>query len=134
MQALKQTPNRSPLTKRIRPVKPILSHKRRYTHRIVLIEVLAKLAVNMGFILFTATSLIKLVALKIVVEKNLQDLQITLTATEERVHRVESSFNQTFDPQQTSLLRQNLSNKIDPLQKEVVLEEPLPSSFAEPVP
>jgi hypothetical protein len=54
----------------------------------------------------------------------LQELQVTVQSTDERLHRVQNNFRQYFDPYQTEANMQAQSHRIGLQQQRIIWREP----------
>jgi len=146
MYATKATPVRPPRPKRpvspsATPSKAQLQTLRRSTRRQALAqrkqqqrmaelkrEMLIKLSVNGVLIAVSVAALAKLVPSLWTQQSQLKEIRSELVSTQDRVGRLRSDFNRTFDPMQGSAVMQQQSYRTDPNQKPVVWVEPGTSS------
>jgi hypothetical protein len=87
-------------------------------------EAVVKIAVNGLLISVAAAALVKLVPSHFYQQAQLKDIEQELDMTQERVSRLKSDFNQSFDPAQAKSVMVQQSYRVDPEQKAVVLVQP----------
>ena len=100
------------------------SHQRSYPHQTLAVETGVKLAVNMVLSVCATSALIQLWPHYRAVQEKLHEIQAEVNLTSERVDKSRSDFNRYFDPSQAKSVMQEQSNRIDPQQRPVILQEP----------
>lgn len=83
-------------------------------------EALVKLTVNGVLMAVATTTLVRLLPSYLSHQAQLRDIQQELDLTESRVSRLQSDFNQAFDPMQAKAVMQQQSYRVDPSEKIVV--------------
>ncbi|MBD2036865.1 hypothetical protein H6F86_06560 [Phormidium sp. FACHB-592] len=89
-------------------------------YRAALIETTVKLSVNVVLSAAAIGALSQLLPYRSSQAAKLQELQVTVAATEERVERTQNKFKQYFDPYQTGANMQAQSNRIGTQQRRIV--------------
>ena len=89
----------------------------------MVIENTAKLTVSVVLSVVTVSSLIKLLPYQWSQQEKLWEVQTEVKLTEGRVNHLRTDFNRYFDPQQTKSIMQEQSNRVNPGQRQVVLQE-----------
>jgi len=122
MHALK--PSTLPLqpVRRSRTVPHAKVSTRRYPYRSIVIEVGVKLTVNLLVSAVAVATVAQLLPYRSSQEARLQELQVAVKSTGERVQQVKSSFTQYFDPAQSKVIMEQQTNRIDPQQRQIVLQ------------
>lgn len=92
-------------------------------HQTLATETGVKLAVNMVLSVCATSALIQLWPHYQAVEEKLQEIQAEVNLTQGRVNQSRSDFNRYFDPNEAKSLMQEQSNRIDPQQRPVILQE-----------
>ena len=100
------------------------SRQRSYPHQTLAAETGVKLAVNMVLSVCATSALIQLWPHYRAVQEKLHEIQAEVNLTSERVDKSRSDFNRYFDPSQAKSVMQEQSNRIDPQQRPVILQEP----------
>lgn len=93
---------------------------RQRPYRAALIEATVKLSVNVVLSAVAIGALAQLLPYRSSQAAKLQELQVTVAATEERVERTQNKFKQYFDPYQTDANMQAQSNRIGTQQRRIV--------------
>ena len=99
------------------------SSKRSNPHQTLAAETGVKLAVNMVLSLCATSALIQLWPHYRAVQEKLQEIQAEVNLTQGRVNQSRSDFNRYFDPSEAKSVMQEQSNRIDPQQRPVILQE-----------
>ncbi|NJP10503.1 MAG: hypothetical protein HC866_14355 [Leptolyngbyaceae cyanobacterium RU_5_1] len=124
-----------PSKSNLQPVRPIRvsSHakpsQRTYPYQAIAYETTAKLAVNIVISMASVVALVHLLPHLSSQEAKLQELQAAVKSTGERVQGVQSKFGNLFDPYQARENMQELTDRIDPMRRQVVLKDPVSTSF-----
>lgn len=111
------------------PLRPLRTVPRQKTkakqrpYRALVIEATVKLSVNVVVSAVAIGALAQLLPYRSSQAAKLQELQVTVKATEERVERTQKKFNQYFDPYQTDANMQAQSNRIGAQQHRIVWRE-----------
>lgn len=108
-----------------RRVAPKTNRRRRRLspYRFMVIETTAKLSVSVVLSAVAVTSLIKLLPYQWSQQEKLSEVQTEVNLAEGRVKHLRTDFNRYFDPQQTKIIMQEQSNRVNPGQRQVVLQE-----------
>jgi apolipoprotein N-acyltransferase len=99
------------------------SSQRSNPHQTLAAETGVKLAVNMVLSLCATSALIQLWPHYQAVEEKLQEIQAEVNLTQGRVNQSRSDFNRYFDPSEAKTVMQEQSNRVDPQQRPVILQE-----------
>ncbi|MEZ2227652.1 MULTISPECIES: hypothetical protein [unclassified Microcoleus] len=99
------------------------SRPRSYPHQTLAAEAGVKLAVNMVLSVCATSALIQLWPHYRAVQEKLQEIQAEVNITEKRVNQSRSDFNRYFDPSLAKTVMQEQSNRVDPQQQPVILQE-----------
>ncbi len=99
------------------------SSKRSHPHQILAAEAGVKLAVNIVLSVCATSALIQLLPHYRAVQEKLQEIQAEVNLTEKRVNQSRSDFNRYFDPSLAKTVMQEQSNRVDPQQRPVILQE-----------
>jgi uncharacterized membrane protein YhiD involved in acid resistance len=95
----------------------------------MVIESTVKLSVNVTLSMVAISALTQLLPYRSSQMTKLQELQVTVQTTDERVQRVQARFNQSFDPSQIDANMQAQTNRIGAQQRRIVWSQPAnPSS------
>jgi hypothetical protein len=130
MYALKPSPHRNsqPARQPAKPrrrVKPKVKLQRKSApHRVIAYETTAKLAVNFTLSMAAIVALVQLLPYHSSQDVKLQELQAAVKLTGDRVQRVQSKFNNYFDPSQARENMQELTDRIDPSRRQIVWQTP----------
>ncbi len=89
----------------------------------MVIETTAKLTASVVLSAVAVTSLIKLLPYQWSQQEKLSEVQTEVNLAEGRVKHLRTDFNRYFDPQQTKSIMQEQSNRVNPGQRQVVLQE-----------
>jgi len=81
------------------------------------------LAVNMVLSVCATSALIQLWPHYWAVQEKLQEIQAEVNLTQGRVNQSRSDFNRYFDPSEAKSVMQEQSNRVDPQQRPVILQE-----------
>lgn len=100
------------------------SRQRSYPHKTLGAETGVKLAVNMVLSVCATSALIQLWPHYRAVQEKLHEIQAEVNLTQGRVNQSRSNFNRYFDPSLAKTLMQEQSNRADPQQRPVILQEP----------
>lgn len=93
-------------------------------YREMAIEAGVKLTVNVVLSVVAVVALVKLLPYRAVQQSKLQELDVAVQTTKSRVNQVQASFKQYFDPSQSRTLMQQTGNRIDPNQRQIILQPP----------
>ncbi|WP_341730936.1 hypothetical protein [Microcoleus sp. EPA2] len=96
---------------------------RSYPHQTLAAEAGVKLAVNIVLSVCATSALIQLWPHYRAVQEKLQEIQAEVNITEKRVNQSRSDFNRYFDPSLAKTVMQEQSNRVDPQQQPVILQE-----------
>jgi hypothetical protein len=86
-------------------------------------EATVKIGVNVLLSLVAIVTLAKLLPYRSNQESRLQELNAAVKTADDRFSRVKNSFLFYFDPNQTRFLMQQQTNRIEPSQRQVILQE-----------
>lgn len=116
-------PSRPPL----RPEEPRrIARKRknrhRHPYRATAVQTTAKLAVNLLLLVAAGSAIAKLVPYYLSQQHKLQEIQTEVDLAEGRVEHLRSEFNRYFDPQQAKAVMQEQSNRFEPGQRPLILQ------------
>lgn len=100
-------------------------------HRAIAIETSIKLTVNLVISGAAITALTQLLPYSIAQQAKLQEVRSEVKTTQGRVSQLKSEFNRYFDPRQAKSIMQEETNRTDPNQRLVVLEEASPETAAQ---
>jgi len=117
------TPRPQP-PRRSRRVSRFRSRQVSSPYRVVAIETTIKLGVNLALSLAALVALVQILPFQTNQGAKLDEIQVAVKATNERVNRIRSNFNQYFDSSQTASLMQTQSNRIAPKQRQLIWQEP----------
>lgn len=92
--------------------------------RAIALETSIKLTVNLVISGAAITALTQLLPYSIAQQAKLQEVRAEVKTTQGRVSHLKSEFNRYFDPRQAKSIMQEETNRTDPNQRVVVLEEP----------
>ncbi|TAG94654.1 MAG: hypothetical protein EAZ09_10930 [Oscillatoriales cyanobacterium] len=99
------------------------SRPRSHPHQTLAAEAGLKLAVNIVLSVCATSALIQLWPHYRAVQEKLQEIQAEVNLTEKRVNQSRSDFNRYFDPSLAKTVMQEQSNRVDPQQRPVILQE-----------
>lgn len=122
-------PNQQPVRRSRTAARP---RKQRHPHRVVAIETGVKLAVNVLLSTAAISALTHLLPYIGSQQGKLEEVQTAVQTTRERLQLRQVAFGKYFDPYQTKALMQEQSNRMDPMQRQVILQEPVNSVEAGP--
>jgi len=94
-----------------------------YPHQTLAAEAGVKLAVNIVLSVCATSALIQLLPHYRAVQEKLQEIQAEVNLTQKRVNQSRSDFNRYFDPSLAKTVMQEQSNRVDPQQRPVILQE-----------
>ncbi|MBW4695760.1 MAG: hypothetical protein KME27_28760 [Lyngbya sp. HA4199-MV5] len=115
--------------RRARMVPRSKAKQQRRPYRAMVIESTVKLSVNVTLSMVAISALTQLLPYRSSQMTKLQELQVTVQTTDERVQRVQARFNQSFDPSQIDANMQAQTNRIGAQQRRIVWSQPAnPSS------
>ncbi len=125
MQAIQPTVNPLRPVKTPPRVTPRRSSKRQrsYPHQTLGAETGVKLAVNIVLSVCATSAVIQLWPHYRGVQEKLHEIQAEVNLTQGRVDKSRSDFNRYFDPSLAKTVMQEQSNRMDPQQRQVILEE-----------
>jgi len=128
MYALKPpTPTQLPVRVK-RVVRKVKARKQSDPHRTIAYEVSAKLVVNVVLSMAAVTALVQLLPYRAAQVGKIQELDAALQSTDNRVEGVQARFQNFFDPYQARQNMQDLTDRIDPLQRRVIWKAPAPAT------
>lgn len=110
--------------RRARTVPRAKAKQRQHPYRAVAIESTIRLSVNVILSTVAISALTQLLPYRSSQAARLQELQVTVRSTDERVQRVQNSFQQYFDPYQTEANMQAQSHRLGAQQRRLVWREP----------
>lgn len=110
--------------KRIRTVPRTKAKQQRRPYRAVIVESAVKLSVHVVLSTVAVSALTQLLPYRSSQMVKLQELQVAVQTTEERVQRVQDHFTQYFDPSQTEANMQAQSHRIGAQQRRIVWSQP----------
>jgi hypothetical protein len=124
MQAIQPTVTPlQPVKNSPRVVRRTSSRPRSHPHQTLAAETGVKLTVNIVISVCAASALIQLLPHYQAVQEKLQEIQAEVNLTQGRVDKSRSDFNRYFDPSLAKSAMQEQSNRIDPQQRPVILQE-----------
>lgn len=100
------------------------SRQRSYPHKTLGAETGVKLAVNIVLSVCATSALIQLWPHYRAVQEKLHEIQAEVNLTQGRVNQSRANFNRYFDPSLAKTVMQEQSNRSDPQQRPVILQEP----------
>lgn len=118
-------------TRRPRRVPRSNQRSRQSPYREIAVETSIKLGVNVLLSVIAIAALVKLLPYRATQESKLRELDVAVNSTQKRVSLVQANFRQYFDPTQTRSLMQRTTNRIDPTQRPIVLQEPKAKSVSQ---
>lgn len=110
--------------KRVRTVPRSKVKQKQRPYRAVVIESTVKLSVNVVLSMVAISALTQLLPYRSSQITKLQELQVTVQSTGERVQRVQARFNQSFDPSQADANMQAQTDRIGVQQRRIVWSQP----------
>lgn len=111
---------------------PRSSHRNRQSpYRQIAVETSIKLGVNILLSAIAIAALVKLIPYQATQESKLKELDTAVNSTQKRVSLVQANFRQYFDPAQTRSLMQRTTNRIDPSQRQIILQAPKADSVSQ---
>lgn len=113
-------PPESPKSRRSRSPKSS-RRPRPQQDRVLAAEAIAKLSVNLVISGAAIAALVQLIPYSLNQQAKLKEIQAEVHTADTRVSRLKSDFNRYFDPQQTTAIVQEQTNRADPNQRLVVL-------------
>lgn len=109
------------------------SRKRSHPHQTLAAETGVKLTINIVISVCATSALIQLLPHYRAVQEKLQEIQAEVNLTQGRVDKSRSDFNRYFDPSLSKTVMQEQSNRVDPQQRPVILQEsPTPDAQEQP--
>jgi hypothetical protein len=111
--------------KRARTVPRAKAKQRQHSYRPLVIEATVRLSVNVVLSTVAFSALTQLLPYRSSQAARLQELQVTVKSTDERVQRVQDNFRQYFDPYQTKANMQAQSHRLGTQQRRIVWSEPV---------
>ena len=99
------------------------SRQRFHPHQTLAAETGVKLTVNIVLSVCAISALIQLLPHYRAVQEKLQEIQAEVNLTQGRVDKSRSDFNRYFDPSEAKTVMQEQSNRVDPQQRPVILQE-----------
>lgn len=103
--------------------------KQRHSQRAIALEAGVKLTVNVVLSMAAITALTHLLPYRTAQEAKLQEVQAAAKSTNDRLQRTQSLFSRYFDPYQARAIMQEQANRIDPNQRQVILDDPKSSNL-----
>lgn len=97
-------------------------------YRVTVLELGAKLTVNVFLMAVALSALVKLVPYGISQQAKLQDLHKEVHSTEGRVQALAGDFAYHFDPQQMKSIMEEQSSRVDPTQWRVIFRNSSPTA------
>ena len=94
--------------------------KRSNPHYAIAIETSFKLGVNAVLAIVAVSALVKLIPYNLAQQSKLKEIKTEVTALEGRVDRLQADLNRQFDPQQAMSVMQAESNRVDPMQRQIL--------------
>ncbi|WP_421657099.1 hypothetical protein [Leptothermofonsia sp. ETS-13] len=120
-----QLPQPDPkFTRRPRRAPHTTPRKRQSPYRAIAVETGIKLAVNVLLSAVAISALVRLLPYRAAQESKLKELSVAVESTNKRVSQVQANFRQYFDPTQARALMQQTTNRIDPSQRQIILQPP----------
>lgn len=129
MYALKPPTPSQPPTRVKRVVHKVKARKPGATHRAIAYETTAKLMVNVVLSVAAVAALVQLLPYRAAQVGKIQELDAALRSTDNRVQGVQARFQNFFDPYQARQNMQDLTDRIDPLQRRVIWKSPAPATI-----
>ena len=124
MQAIQPTVTPLQPVKNSPRVAPRSSRQRSYPHKTLGAETGVKLAVNMVLSVCASSAVIQLWPHYRAVQEKLHEIQAEVNLTQGRVNQSRANFNRYFDPSLAKTVMQEQTNRSDPQQRPVILQEP----------
>ncbi len=94
--------------------------KRSNPHYAIAIETSFKLGVNAVLAIVAVSALVKLIPYNLAQQSKLKEIKTEVAALEGRVDRLQADLNRQFDPQQAMSVMQAESNRVDPMQRQIL--------------
>lgn len=110
--------------RRARMVPRAKTKQRQHPYRAVVIESTVRLSVNVVLSMVAVSALTQLLPYQSSQAARLQELQVTVRSTGDRVQRVQNNFRQYFDPYQTEANMQAQSHRLGVQQRRLIWSEP----------
>ncbi len=98
--------------------------QRRHSYRAVAGETTVKLVVNMVLSAAALAALVQLLPYHLSQQAKLREVRAEVKRTETRVNNLRTDFSRSFDSGQAKSVMQEQSHRVDPNQRQVVLQEP----------
>ncbi|MBD2183867.1 MULTISPECIES: hypothetical protein [Aerosakkonema] len=95
--------------------------KRNRANTAIALETTAKLTVNILLSSAAIVALVQLLPYHKSVQTKLQEIRGQVQQKEERVNRLQTDFGNLFDPKQAKTNMQDLSSRVDPARRKIVL-------------
>ncbi|MFN5514369.1 MAG: hypothetical protein ACK5CA_06390 [Cyanobacteriota bacterium] len=121
MTAAASPPARPPRRKRQRPRNTVAFQPE---HQWLLWEIIFKLGLNALLIFGAVVSMARLVPYQQIQQSKLEDARLQVRETEQRVEALRRDFSRSFDPSQSRKLMEEVSPRLDPNQRQVILTPP----------
>ena len=93
-------------------------------HQWLLWEILFKLGLNGIFVIVSIMAIVRLLPYQQTQQAKLNQIEMQVQETEERVKQLRSDFNRSFDPSQSRKIMEELSPRHNPHQRKIILTEP----------
>ncbi|MEB3174583.1 MAG: hypothetical protein VKN60_05250 [Cyanobacteriota bacterium] len=93
-------------------------------HQWLLWEIIFKLGLNALFIVGASLSILRLLPYQQIQQAKLEDVRLQVRETERRVEALRRDFSRSFDPGQSRKLMEEVSPRLDPNQRQVILTPP----------
>lgn len=93
-------------------------------HQWLMWEILFKLGLNSIFVIVSVVAVMRLLPYQQTQEAKLEEIQMQVQETEERVKQLRTDFNRSFDPSQSRKIMEELSPRHDPQQRTIILTQP----------
>ncbi|EAW38289.1 hypothetical protein [Lyngbya sp. PCC 8106] len=122
MQAIQpvRTVHQPQIKQRHHPRRLAVQHRRSQRHRAIALEASIKLATNVMLSVCVLSAFVQILPHYRSTEEKLSQIQSEVKLTRERVASEQADFNRHFDPQQTSSIMQEYSNRVAPGQRQVI--------------
>ncbi|MGL5059944.1 MAG: hypothetical protein ACRC62_08165 [Microcoleus sp.] len=109
------------------------SRPRSNPHQTLAAETGVKLTINIVISVCATSALVQLLPHYKAVQEKLQEIQAEVNLTQGRMDKSRSDFTRYFDPSLSKTVMQEQSNRVDPQQRPVILQEPpTPDAEIEP--
>lgn len=93
-------------------------------HRWVVAEIVFKMGLNGILLMGAIAALVRLLPYQQVQQAKLEEVQMQVRETEQRVAELRMDFNRSFDPQESRKIMEEQTPRLFPNQRHIILTEP----------